>query len=152
MNESWPAIESILDHLRIDIRNISVLTIGMSESESPDVGVVDAYETLVGPGDLPRTLRVQLGIVVAPLEYMPLKSAEQLLSRLRDVHCDKVLLVDSGSGWSPNVLRSLGYLEVKPSSNGGRCYLFDPDMFSQAREWNNPSDWANPDNFRKYRW
>ena len=152
MNEIWPAIESILDHLRIDIRNASVLAIGLSGSESLNVGAVETYEARGGPGDLPRTLRAQLGIVVAPLEYMSLKSAEQLLSRLRDVHCDKVLLVDSGPGWSPDVLRSLGYLEVKPSSIEERCFLFDPDMFSQPREWNNPSDWANPGNFRKYRW
>jgi hypothetical protein len=68
------------------------------------------------------------------------------------VHCEKVLLLDTGAAWSPDELRSLGYLEVKCAQAGGRCYLFDPDVFDQPREWNNPSDWANPENFRKYRW
>jgi hypothetical protein len=152
MNESWSSILSILDNLGINARNVSVMTIGLPETELPDFAGVDAYETVSGPSDLPRPLRAQLGIVVTPLDYMPRTSAEQLLSRLRDVHCEKVLLVDTRPGWSPDVLRSLGYLEVKRPSNAGRCYLFDPDMFNQPREWNTSTDWANPENFRKYRW
>ena len=67
-------------------------------------------------------------------------------------HFDKVLLFDTDGGWKPDELRSLGFLEVKPPSVNGRCYLFDPDSFNQPRDWNNPSDWANPQNFRKFRW
>ena len=78
--------------------------------------------------------------------------AEQLLSRLRDVHCDRVLLLDRGSHWTPDSLRPLGFLELVCPSLDGRCYLYDPDLFSQPREWNNADDWANPENFRKYRW
>jgi hypothetical protein len=152
MNEPLPSIVSILDDLRIDARQISAVTIGLPETDTPDFGTVDAYETLSGPGDLPRPLRAQLGIVVTPLEYMPRSKAEQLLSRLRDVHCEKVLLLDTESGWSPDILRSLGYLEVKRPSARGRCYMFDPDIFNQPREWNNSTDWANPENFRRYRW
>ena len=152
MNDSRPSIAAVLNGLSIDVRNASVLTIGIPEAEAPDVGKADVYETLSGPGDLPQSLKAQLGIVVAPLEYMPRKNAEQLLSRLRDVHCDRVLLVDTASGWEPDALRSLGYLEVKHPTVVGRCYLFDPDTFNQPREWNNPSDWANPENFGKYRW
>ncbi len=152
MNESRLSITSILDELSIDSRNASILTIGIPRAETPDVGTMDVYETVSGPGDLPQTLRAELGIVVAPLDYMPRAHAEQLLSRLRDVHCDRVLLVDTGSDWNPDALRSLGFQELKRPSTNGRCYLFDPDMFSQPREWNNPSDWANPENFRKYRW
>jgi hypothetical protein len=152
MNESQPAIASILGDLGIDTQNSSLLTIGVADTDSPDIQAGYAYETLSGPDDLPQDLRTQLGIVVAPLDYMPLRNAEQLLSRLRDVHCEKVLLIDTGSAWSPDVLRSLGYLEVERSSIEGRCYLFDPEDFNQPREWNNPTDWANPGNFRKYRW
>ena len=152
MNESRPSIASLLDELSIDVRSTSLLTVGIPEAEAPDVGEIDVYESLSGPGDLPQSLKAQLGIVVAPLEYMPRTHAEQLLSRLRDVHCDRVLLVDAGSGWSPDALRSLGYLEVTYASINGRCYLYDPDIFNQPREWNNPADWANPENFRKYRW
>lgn len=152
MKEQVPGIAAILDDLGIDARNIGVLAIGLGKAEIPDIENIHAYEALSGPEDLPGTLRVQLGIVVLPLATMPRKHSEQLLSRLRDVHCEKVLLLDMGAGWTPDDLRALGYQEVERQPPGGRCYLFDPDLFNQPRDWNNPTDWANPENFRKYRW
>ncbi len=152
MKEQLPAIASALDNLGINTRTASLLTIGVTDTEQPGLEAVHAYETLSGPEALPATLKVQLGIVVAPLESMSRRDTEQLLARLRDVHCDKVLLIDTDDVWKPDALRSLGYLETEDSRAGARCYLFDPDVFNQPREWNNPSDWANPENFRKYRW
>ena len=152
MNEQRSAIASILGNLGVTARTTSLLTVGMTDADMPDIDVVHACETLSGPDALPTTLRVQLGIVIAPLDPMPRRDMEQLLARLRDVHCEKVLLVDTGAVWKPDELLSLGYLEVEGSQADGRCYLFDPDVFNQPREWNNPSDWANPGNFRKYRW
>ena len=152
MTDMTPGIASIVQGLVAEGQNVSVMTIGMSTDEVPDLEVVRAYETLSGVDDLPQTLRATIGVVVAPLEYLSRKRAEQLLSRLRDIHCEKVLLCDSDCEWSPEELRPLGYLEMKHPSNGGRFYLFDPDAFNEAREWNNPTDWANPQNFRKYRW
>jgi hypothetical protein len=152
MNELGPIIESILDDLGVDAPSASLVTIGLADTDMPEVGAVDAYEVLSGPGDLPHALRAQLGIVVAPLDHMQQAKAEQLLSRLRDVHCERVVFIDTASAWSADVLRSLGYLELKRPPIGGRCYLYDPDLFNQPRDWNNPSDWANPENFGKYRW
>lgn len=143
---------SILEDLGIGERNVSLVAIGMTDSEMPGVDIKQAYESLSGADELPQSLRVELGIVVSPLDFMSRRSAEQLLSRLRDVHCDKVLLLDTGGRWKPDELRSLGFLEVQSPSIDGRCYLFDPEIFNQPRDWNNPSDWANPQNFRKYRW
>ena len=71
---------------------------------------------------------------------------------LRDIHCEKVVLIDTNGGWTSEELRALGYLEVWQPTADLCCYLFDPDAFNQPREWNNPSDWANPQNFRKCRW
>ncbi len=147
-----PRIASILEDLGFGERNPSLVVVGMTDSEVPGVGIEQTYESLSGADELPQSLKVELGIVVAPLEFMSRSSAEQLLSRLRDVHCDKVLLVDTGGGWKPDELRSLGFLAAQLPSIEGSCYLFDPDVFNQPRDWNNPSDWANPQNFRKYRW
>lgn len=152
MNRRIPPIASILEDLGFAGRNLRLMAVGITDSELPGVDIEQAYESVSGPDELPRSLRVEVGVVVAPLDFMSRRSAEQLLSRLRDVHCDKVLLLDTHGGWSPADLRSLGFLEVKRPSIDGRCYLFDSDMFNQPREWNNPSDWANPENFRKYRW
>jgi hypothetical protein len=152
MNQRAPSIASILDDLGLVTRDLSLLTIGIADAGVPGADSVQVYETLSGADDLPMTLRATLGVVVMPLDFMTRRNAEQLLSRLRDVHCEKVLLVDTGGVWKPEDLRSLGYLEAGQPSTGVRCYLFDPDTFNQPREWNNPSDWANPENFRKYRW
>ena len=152
MNEPAAMIESVLYDLEIDALTTSMVTIGNAEFGSSEPPAVHAFETVSGPDDLPRGLRAELGIVVAPLDFMPRTGAEQLLSRLRDIHCDKVLLLDTEGHWTPEVLRPLGYLEAKCPSVAGRCYLYDPELFNQPREWNNSSDWANPGNFRKYRW
>ncbi len=147
-----PGIASLLDDLGIAASEFSLLTIGMDRAEMPGIKELHAYEALAGPDELPQTLRVDLAIVMTPLRHLSQRDTEQLLSRLRDVHCKKVLLLDTGARWSPDELRALGYLEVTAPQTDGRCYLFDPDLFNQPREWNNPSNWANPENFRKYRW
>ena len=142
----------MLDDLGLVRRSTSVVAIGSADLTVPQADVVEAYEVLSGPDDLPKTLRVALGIVVSPLDFMARTVAEQLLSRLRDIHCEKVVLIDTSDGWTPEDLRALGYLEVGQAWADRRCYLFDPDVFNRPREWNNPSNWANPENFRKYRW
>ena len=152
MNHPVAGIASTLQELGLVSRDSSLLIVGAADIKVPHADIIKAYEALAGPDDLPKALRVTLGVVVSPLDFMARRSAEQLLSRLRDVHCKKVVLVDTNGGWTPEELRPLGYLEVEQHTAGLRCYLFDPDAFNQPREWNNPSDWANPENFRKYRW
>lgn len=152
MNGQARLITSLLEELGFGGRNLSLVAVGMIDSELPGVTIERAYESLSGPDELPPSLRVELGIVIAPLNFMSRSGAEQLLSRLRDVHCNKVLLLDTDGQWKPEDLRALGFLEAECPSMDARCYVFDPDMFNQPREWNNPSDWANPENFRKYRW
>lgn len=152
MNGQARLITSLFEELGFGGRNPSLVAVGMVDSELPGVTIERAYESLSGADELPPSLRVEIGLVIAPLNFMSRSGAEQLLSRLRDVHCDKVLLVDTDGQWKPEDLRALGFLEAVGPSMDARCYVFDPDMFNQPREWNNPSDWANPENFRKYRW
>lgn len=152
MRQRAPGIRSLLEGLGIVDRDPSVLAIGIADDELRGINVVEAYEALAGPGELPPTLKAQLGIVRAPLDIMPRKDAEQLLSRLRDVHCEKVLLIAAGNEWTADELRSLGFLEMECPAEIRPCHVFDPDQFNEPREWNNARNWANPDNFRKYRW
>lgn len=152
MNRQTSGIASLIDGLGLVAEDISLATIGIATDDVPEVRDLHAYEVLPGLDELPQSLRVQLGIVVASLDSNSQEETEQVLSRLRDVHCERVLLLDIAAEWSPAELRSLGYLETECPSIDGRCYLFDPNLFNQPREWNNPSDWANPGNFRKYRW
>ena len=152
MTQHAPPITSILSDLGLVARDLSLVTIGITGPGVPGTNTIATYETLPGPDELPATLKATLGIVVSPLDFMTRRRAEQLLSRLRDVHCDRVLLVDARGSWKAEELRPLGYLEAGQPEPGFSCYLYDPDAFHEPREWNNPSDWANPENFRKYRW
>ncbi len=31
-------------------------------------------------------------------------------------------------------------------------YAYDIDTYNRKREWNSPDDWANPQNFHRWRW
>lgn len=147
-----PTFPSILEELAAADRDVSVLTVGVADDEIPGIRPVQSHGTLTRPDEIPATLKVEFAIVRSPLAEMARQDTEQLLSRLRDVHSEKVLLLDTGNEWTADELRSLGYLELDHPPAGARCYLFDPDLFNEPREWNNASDWANPENFRKYRW
>lgn len=149
---SPPDIAPTLDAIGLDYRDIEILSIVSPFQEIPGAAEVHDLSDLRNVDGIPQTLRVGLGIVLGQLEIMTHSDGVQLLSRLRDVHCTRVLLVYEGDEWSRDELLALGYLETKRPSGDGRCFLYDPDLFNQPRDWNNPSSWANPENFRKYRW
>jgi hypothetical protein len=111
-------------------------------TDNPVVAVVDV-DDLAG---LASDVRADVAIVVAAR-----KDHEAGLARLRDVHCDRILLVPAvEAGWTPTELRSLGFIEFR--SEGETLWLFDPAKSNPPREWNNPRNWANPENFDKFRW
>jgi len=147
-----PGIEDLLDVSGLDLRGRSVLAVGTMPGRIADAARVHAIDDLHTTGDIPPSLRADVGIVAGQLERMDRAEAAQLLARLRDVHCGQVLLLYAGQEWTRGDLLALGYMETERPPEGGRCYVFDPEVFSEPREWNNPSDWAHPQNFRRYRW
>lgn len=102
--------------------------------------------------DIPAAVRADVALVVDQLEHMSKFEGAHMLARLRDIHCGRVVLILADDAWEPVELLALGFIQVQRPAACGRVYLFDPDRFNEQREWNNPSDWANPENFRKYRW
>jgi len=102
--------------------------------------------------DIIAVTRADLGIVFDQLEHMEKEEAAQLLGRLRDHHCKRVLFHCAVQTHSKRELLALGYIEQKRPSDDGHLYLFDPELFFERRAWNSPDQWANPDNFKKYRW
>lgn len=105
--------------------------------------------------DLPTSGRYDLGIVINQLEHMTQKNGEQVLARLRDVLCRKIL-VDSGSAnWAKSSLLALGFLPSPPPDGwqrGEQLYQYDIDRYNPPREWNTPAGWAHPENYGKFRW
>lgn len=78
---------------------------------------------------------------------------ESLLGRLRDLHTRRLLVAgEAARRFEPRRMRALGFEHhPSPDADGG-AYLYDRDSFNREREWNSPDNWANPENFDKYRW
>ena len=145
-------ISLVLRDSGIDLRSREVLILGTSTLDPGDAARVHTIGDVGSYADLDRALRVDVGIVVGQLENMTHDAGVNLLSRLRDVHCGKVLPVVQSEDWTSSELLALGYQQIKSPSSDGRCYLYAAENLDQPREWNNPVNWANPENFRKYRW
>lgn len=102
--------------------------------------------------DVVAVNRADLSIVFDQLEHMQKEEGVHLLSRLRDQFSIRVLLHCTSQIHSKQDLMALGYMEQRCPSIDGRFYLFDPELFFPRRDWNTPDEWANPANFKKYRW
>ncbi len=112
---------------------------------------------------LTNTGRFDTGVVVNVIEHMEKKKAGQLLARLRDVHTPRFcLIVPIGTGWTgqrstwePNDLLGFGMSRVSRYSQDGKTvelYKYDIATYKKTPEWLNPSNWANPHLWDKYRW
>ncbi len=78
---------------------------------------------------------------------------ESLLGRLRDLHTRRLVVAgEAVRHFEPRRMLALGF-EHHPSPDAqDGAYLYDRDSFNREREWNSPENWANPENFDKYRW
>ncbi len=143
----------ILDSLGIPAADETLLVVGMQQDV--ERAAVTCLGRLASADDMSPELRVDTGLVVEQLEHLDSRAGAHLLSRLRDVHCKRVfLLLRSGNtGWSRDTLLAMGFTQQRPDAGlGAELYLYEPEVFNPPREWNNARDWANPENFRKYRW
>jgi hypothetical protein len=122
------------------------------EQVFPDGSSVEWLCHVYSAEDIVAVERADLSVVFDQIEHMEKADGVQLLSRLRDQHSRRVLLHCSDQAHSNQELLALGYIEQKRPSIDGRFFLFDPDLFFERRDWNTPARWANPENFKKYRW
>jgi hypothetical protein len=111
---------------------------------------------------LPRSLdelavegRFQLGVLSGLVETLAARRAAELITALRDRYCESLLLLASKGHWRLTDFLALGF-EIRSSSGeragGYDLYWYHPDRYNPEREWNNPDSWANPENFKRYRW
>ena len=100
---------------------------------------------------LPPDLRVDVALVAAGAEDA-LDAVVPLLARLRDVHAGRVVFQDTAEIAAPGDMLALGFEAKESPSVDGLLYVRDPAEAERPREWNNSRNWANPDNFSRYRW
>lgn len=120
-----------------------------------DTAYKPAYQSpaaTVDPGSVPAGLRVDLALV-RPLGGDSHRAIGMTLARLRDVHARRVLLCpDQLERPDTTGFIALGFEPRKSPSVDGLVYVWDPALANKPREWNNSQNWANPENFSKYRW
>jgi hypothetical protein len=107
---------------------------------------VDSHEDLEG------LARTALAIVFDQIEHMPPHAATHLLAQLRDRYADRVIVVDGNEVFAIGDYLALGFESLEEHAFAERAFVYDPDSPSRRREWNNARNWANPENFDKFRW
>lgn len=120
-------------------------------SASPTLDLLDNYG------------RFDLVFVSHVLEKIPKPAAEQLIARLRDLHCDRLIIViPIGTDWPNHVshwqqadLLGLGFsllAEFHSNKHRVHIYAFDIASYKTTPEWLSSKYWANPEMFNKYWW
>lgn len=84
-------------------------------------------------------------------------AAEQALARLRDLYCQRVILLTptrGPGGWNPATLRALGFVRLAAGGGEGAWALFGFDLYDykSTPDWLNPRFWAHPELWDRYRW
>ena len=121
------------------------------------------FETPPSLDTLDELGRFELVFISHVLEKMPKKKAEQLIARLRDMHCDRMLIVvpigadwpNHESHWQQTDLLGLGFsllAEFHSNQHLIHIYAFDIASYKTTPEWLNNKYWANPELFDKYWW
>jgi hypothetical protein len=94
-------------------------------------------------------------VLCGVLEALEDKPARHLISLMRDQYCDGLLLLVRAGHWRLEQYLALGFERRGQCVSGTEArdlYWYHVDRYNPEREWNNPDHWANPDNFRRYRW
>ncbi len=108
--------------------------------------------------DLPPELgRFDLVMMFNTLEHLSKRSAEQLVSRLRDLHARLlwVAVSDADSQFNCKDAVAQGMRMVDPekfASGELQWYEFSLKFYKPVPQWLNARDWANPGRWDKDRW
>lgn len=136
----------------LDYSGAAFALFGAIENDTAFVPAYHSPEATFDPGALPANLRVDVALV-RPLTGDHHRGISMLLARLRDVHAERVLLCpDQLARPDAAGFAALGFEPRKSPPVDGLVYVWDPALADQPREWNNSRNWANPENFSKYRW
>jgi hypothetical protein len=98
--------------------------------------------------------RFDFAILGEVAERLPADETGALLGRLKNLHTDRfLLLVDPRrSKLDRDALLGLALLPLEAAEDDRQAWLYDLDRYNPEREWNNPADWAHPENFDRFRW
>lgn len=99
--------------------------------------------------------RVEVAVLISEDETTA-QAMIALAGRLRITHADRVwLALPVDASWQVSDLYALAMVEhdAPPFVSGRyRVFRYDLESYTRVREWNNARNWANPENFHRYRW
>lgn len=107
--------------------------------------------------------RFDLGVVCGVIEQLDARAAGVLIARLRDIFCQRLLLVvpigahwgQHRSIWQQTDLLAYGFTLLSSEQRNGRLvqvYGFDLATYKSTPDWLNSKYWAHPELFNKYWW
>lgn len=103
------------------------------------------------PDCLDISVRSDLGVIFKQFDHMPSDLAMPLLARLRDCHCDELLVHSGGKSLTTREMLALGFTRATSSESGG-WFHYQREEFYEERTWNSPDQWAHPQNYKRFRW
>lgn len=138
MTLDLPRLQTIISDHADDIS--SVVIVGHLVSKPASAAVFSFEEFLDGAA---ADSRWPLGLCIDPQP-----EDVHSLARMRDVHCEQVIVIQTMQGLSPTELLALGFQKL---SSDQQCTVFlcSADINDIPRDWNNAKHWANPENFDK---
>ena len=132
----------------------SLLVVG----DPPAAPETDAEMTCVSVHEVAAELatlgRFDCAVVTGLLEALDGPTAEFVLGRLKNLHTDKYLLLadPARACLGHDALLALALAPFEQLDDGRVAWRYDIDRYNPERPWNNPEDWANPQNFDRFRW
>ena len=141
-------LSRLLDERRPDASGIAVLSRSAPDPEFASMPKGQWLSDVAQADDLEGVDNLGLVVVTNQIEHMAPDAARHLLARLRDRHAELLIVHDPEKVFRTTDYLALGF-EVDEEPD---CYVYDATAASRQRDWNNARDWANPENFDKFRW
>jgi hypothetical protein len=129
----------------------TVLLIGDAPATGTELTALPAEAAEAG---LAGAGRFDFAVVAQLTEVHDAERARVILGRLKNLHTDRFLLFadPARSCLDRDALLSLALAPLARLEDGRVAWLYDIDRYNPERDWNTPADWANPENFDRFRW
>lgn len=146
--------EDCVARLLAEYAPASLLVIGDAAHTPETSAEVTHLAAAEAPDMLEALGRFEFAIVSGLLEEVEAADAEAVLGRMKNLHTSRFLLLadPARACLGHDALLALALAPFEHLADGRVAWRYDLDRYNPERRWNNPEDWANPQNFDRFRW